>query len=460
MEESTDTITEFTADRFPPNGNGIRPPLSSRLITDAGEFTALADTWDELADACPTATIFQSHTWLTLWWKHFSRRSDRLMIILFHQNGRLVGAAPLFLRTIRLAGFSVQRQLRLLGSGEVFGDTFGFFLDDGPSDYLDILALSGYESRLIAALETAIGRGPVSCDRLELLNVPEGSPLRSLLQGTGDAPRFTGGATEADICPYLPAPASKEEYLRNLSPNIRRKFSQLSRALTTEKLFRLRAASSRAEAIEILDYLIGLHQRRWNRLGYPGLFAKPHFAEFFHDLCGRLFDRGQLWCKMAEDNATVFGARIAFRSNASYFDYLSGFDDRSPMTRHRPGFALLADMLDDAIATKSREINFLRGDESYKFELTSAVRRNVNIVLTSAKYSGTLRYYLWRFVGVAGLALTLLRRERDLLSVQFAQHPFHLFLFRYFGFRLPKFAAKFNRLTARAGNKRTEGEEN
>jgi CelD/BcsL family acetyltransferase involved in cellulose biosynthesis len=451
-------MTESRTEDMPPNGSGMPPALSLRLITDAGDFPALADAWDRLAEKSPTATIFQSHAWLSLWWKHFSRRSDRLMIMLFYQNDSLVGAAPFFLRTIRFAGIAAQRQLRLLGSGEVFANTFGLFLDDGPSDYLDILALPGQASRVIAALETAICSGTVSCDRIEMLNIPETSPLRSLFTDPAATHGFARTSTEADICPYLPTPASKEGYLRDLSPNIRRKFSQLSRALTTDKLFRLRSASTRAEAIDILDYLIALHQRRWNRLGYPGLFAKPHFTEFFHDFCGRLFDLGQLWCKVVEDSTSVFGARIAFRSNASYYDYLSGFDDRSPMAKHRPGFALVADMLDEAIANNSREINFLRGNESYKFEFTSAVRRNVNIVLTSARYAASARAILWRCSGCIGFAQTLVRRELGLLRVHYTQHPVHLFFFRYLGFRLPKFSAKVKILTRRSDAHHAEAE--
>ena len=416
-----------------------------QLITGADEFLSIGAAWDRLALGDPASTIFQSHTWLRLWWKYFSRKSDRLAVMLFSVDGALIGAAPLFLRTWRVAGWPVQHQLRLIGSGELSGNSFGMFLDDGPSDYLNILALPGWSAVVVSMIERAILDGTVPCDRLELLNIPEGSPLRGLFRSDARAGEYAGSSTGADICPYLPAPAGKEEFLRSLSPGIRRKFSQLSRSLGTDGIFRIRSAASRPEAGKILEYLIGLHQRRWNRLGYPGLFAKPHFAEFFRDLCGELFDRGELWCRVTENDSGVFGARIAFRFNGIYFDYLSGFDDHSAMTKHRPGFALLSGMIDDAIAGGAREINFLRGDEAYKFELTSAFRRNLNLTLTARAYHGTVRHALWLVAGCWRFLLTMIARERDLLLVQFRINPVHLFLLRYISFRAPKFAKKFSR---------------
>ena len=188
----------------------------------------------------------------------------------------------------------------------------------------------------------------------------------------------------------------------------------------------------------------------------PASLRNRTLAIFLRDLCGRLFDRGELWCKVVENDNSIFGARIAFSFNSGYFDYLSGFDDQSPMTKHRPGFALLADMLDDAILAKTREINFLRGDESYKFELTSAVRKNVNIVLTSIRYRGTVRYYFWQISGITRFCVTLLRREWNLLQVQYTRHPLHLFLLRYIEFRLPKFTAKFSSLRKHTGKQDSE----
>jgi hypothetical protein len=41
--------------------------LSAQVLLDLGSLEALADEWAELYAACPTATPFQSHAWVTAW---------------------------------------------------------------------------------------------------------------------------------------------------------------------------------------------------------------------------------------------------------------------------------------------------------------------------------------------------------------------------------------------------------
>ena len=208
-------MSDVTAGPAPVSASSENCDLSLRLIARRGSLLHSPMSADRLAEADPAATIFQSHTWLSLWWKHFSRKTDRLAILLCYSNGTLVGAAPFFLRTIRFAGWPVQRQLRLLGSGEVFSNTFGIFLDDGPSDYLNILAIPAYESKVTRAIERAIVNGTVSCDRLELLNIPDGSPLRHLFQHETSGVLFARAVTGADVCPYLPTPSRRRIFAKH-----------------------------------------------------------------------------------------------------------------------------------------------------------------------------------------------------------------------------------------------------
>ncbi|MYX23283.1 glycosyl transferase family 1, partial [Streptomyces sp. SID8380] len=57
----------------PRPGDGLRTeadpaPCTTEWITEPGAFALLAPAWRRLTAACPSATPFQSHAWLSSWW--------------------------------------------------------------------------------------------------------------------------------------------------------------------------------------------------------------------------------------------------------------------------------------------------------------------------------------------------------------------------------------------------------
>jgi hypothetical protein len=284
------------------HGKEMTGKLSTTIITEPLGFDSMRIVWNELAVNSPSATIFQSHEWLSLWWKHFSLPNDQLSVILVYDEQRLVGAAPCYFRTARLLGKGIQRKLMLIGSGEAFGKSFGFFFDDGPSDFLDFIALPGYEN---VVCHKFLEHTQTEYDCLEFLNIHEIGIVSSYLVPMMTVQGIRARITQADMCPYLSVPDSMESYLQSIAPGTRRKFSRLTRTIEQEKLFSIHSALTTNDAQELLEYLIDMHQHRWNRMGYPGLFAKPHFSAFFRELIGILFDQGQLWCKAIRSHGST-----------------------------------------------------------------------------------------------------------------------------------------------------------
>jgi CelD/BcsL family acetyltransferase involved in cellulose biosynthesis len=228
-----------------------------------------------------------------------------------------------------------------------------------------------------------------------------------------------------------------------LSASVRRRLTQAQRAASPEEaLFAIRPMQSLDERRAALALLAGLHQRRWNKVGFPGLFADPRFRAFQEELLAAFHAQGLLWCKVAEAQGTCVAGRLAFRLNGVYYDYLSGFDDAAPAAKRRPGLALLLDMIDDAFTNGCPTVDFLRGDEPYKFELTKNARYNWNAVLAGRRpgavhrLAARLRFAAW----LAG-------RERKLLGVQMRTRGAFRALPGYLAFRMPRLARKFARTT-------------
>ena len=107
--------------------------LRTEVLTNAGEFAALEEEWEDLYRNSARATPFQSWAWLYSWWEFYGEGYELRLITVRDDEGLLIGLAPLMLEC-RL-GF------RTL-----------LFVGDGPTDYLDVLAREGWETQVLEAL--------------------------------------------------------------------------------------------------------------------------------------------------------------------------------------------------------------------------------------------------------------------------------------------------------------------
>lgn len=114
--------------------------LSTEVIDDLSRLNDLSAAWEELARAGGDGALFRAPGWLLPWYRAFAPALEaRLRVVVVRDDGALVGLAPLYERTARLAGIKT-REIRLLG-------------DAGPRPpALDMLTASGYEERFAVAL--------------------------------------------------------------------------------------------------------------------------------------------------------------------------------------------------------------------------------------------------------------------------------------------------------------------
>lgn len=418
------------------------PELSVHVVRDAAELASLRAEWNAVARGS-SATVYQTFEWLSLWWKHLGSSKNRsLHVVLFRDGDRLVGVAPFFLESTPFFGRRGYACLSLLGSGTAFNRSSGMFLDDGPSDYLDVIALPAYGRAVARAFCAHVRDNAKLIDEVELLNISPGSFVGAELYPAMLASGLTCTKTEADVCPHMTLSTPVAEYLKTLDSSVRRRFTQAQKAAEEQTLFTVRSAATPADVDESLAALTQLHQRRWRKLGYPGLFAGSPFSDFQRAVARAFFANGWLRMKRADSGHAIVAARLAFAYEGRLYDYLSGFDDVSPAAKRRPGIALLLSLMDDAVKEGVRSIDFLRGDEGYKFELTGEVRRNANILVVPREARAASRRLVMKLVRVRSYLRYVLAREWGLLSVQLEEHRFPASLYQYVRFRTERLVRK------------------
>lgn len=427
-------------------GNDLVRSLTVEVVEDDRAFLSLRPAWDELVEKS-SGDIFQTFDWLSLWWKYYGEHPARTLHVLVvrHETG-IAAICPLFSEVEGFLGLPLRKRLRMMGCGVSGNGSSALLSGFGPSDYLDAILDPSYRAEIVRILIEHIQTERQRYDEVEFLNIPERGFLSNALLPELRKQGIPHRTQPTDICPRMTTPSDADDFVRKLKPEIRRRINQVRRAAL--ELYSIETVQSRGELKAALDNLIALHQRRWNQLGYPGLFADRRFSLFQEEVLQSFFDQGRIWCKTVELDGSCVAVRIGFKFNSTIYDFLSGFDYDSPASKRRPGIALLFSMIQDAISSGAHAVDFLRGDEEYKFDFADGVARNSLIVIHGARNPGAVRSSLSRAIAMARLVLAALRKEWTLLTIQYHVHGGIRCLPRYVRFRTQRARIRLSRETS------------
>jgi CelD/BcsL family acetyltransferase involved in cellulose biosynthesis len=346
------------------------------IIDDVYELERRAPAWRRLLERASNAQPVLTPLWLLTWWREFGA-GRALRVIVMEEGEELVGLLPLSLRATAHRRAIPVRRLELLATGEDEADEIG-------SDYVGGLAARGREVEVAeAAARVVIGRLAGEWDELRMTAMNGDDPLVSSLSA---ALRRRGVLAQVAVigeAPYVPLPATWDEYTRALGSSRRYVVTRSLRELEAWSGgdWEHRRARTPQELEEGAAILRELHAERWNQEGRGGVFASGRFRRFHEAAMPRLL--------AGEDGATldlswllVRGAPIAAAYSIVYAGrvhfYQSGRRVDVPKAL-RPGIAMHALAIRAAIASGLREYDFLAGASRYKRELSLAARPLVSL---------------------------------------------------------------------------------
>ncbi len=336
-------------------------------IADFSALAAYADDWRRIAGASERATVFQTWEWTKAWWAHFGAPGKRrLWAMAFRDNGAIVGFAALFLPPVGVP----LRVARLVG--------------DGGSDYLDLVALSGYEARVVEAFWACLHDRRRRWDWCDLAQTRPGSVLDSALQsGT----RTAGGGVRVtpvtgETCPFLRLPEANgwDGFRKTLGKKMRSNVGYYERNL--QKLYEVEyRVASRDTLADDQNAFYDLHQARWNKRWLPGAFATRRARAFHDDAARALLASGHLRLHTLSLDGEIEATLYCFHKAPRTYYYLGGFAPE--LAKFSIGTVLTAQAIRYAIeADQAAEFDFLRGDEPYKYKWGAQDRRNRRLSVT------------------------------------------------------------------------------
>jgi CelD/BcsL family acetyltransferase involved in cellulose biosynthesis len=214
---------------------------------------------------------------------------------------------------------------------------------------------------------------------------PAGEALASAFGRREMRERWTLNVEREDVCPVvtLPPGIDFEGYLATLSKRQRHEIRRKIRRAEAHGPIRL---TDSIDPLADLDLFIDLHQRKW---GDKGLFADTPGGNASRLFFRRLFEEHRPDGPLRLAFLTVGDRRIAagvhFRTPDGYLYYNAGTDPRA--RELSPGVIMVASYIQRAIEEGCRRLDFMRGNEPYKYEW-GAIDEPIQRILVRRDSSG------------------------------------------------------------------------
>jgi CelD/BcsL family acetyltransferase involved in cellulose biosynthesis len=326
---------------------GAGPRLAVGEITtevhheDAG-FDALRPEWLDLERRAVEDNIFMSHLWQHAWWQDLGGEAE-LDLLAFRHDGRLVGLASTYRE--KVGGFPVVR--------------FGGGLE--VTDYTGFLVEGGYEEAVGRAFLERCLEFPGLVLDLHFLR-SDGVTLAALTRAARDLERRYHVENE-EVSPRITLPSDWDTYLASLSKKDRHELRRKRRRLEEAGGWTVSETDAQRLASD-LEIFFNLHAASTRA---KADFLTEEVKRFFRHICHHLLEEGWLSLRLLHHQDRPVAAVLGFVSRGKLLLFNSGYDPG--LNTLSAGLVLMSEEVRLAITDGLSEVDFLRGDEKYKYDL-------------------------------------------------------------------------------------------
>ncbi len=324
------------------------------------DFAALESDWRRLFAASVCAP-FLSFEWISIWLGNFGE-GRKIYALRALRGGETIGILPLALLNRKVFGLKLRR-IGFLGEAQ------------GGADYLDLIAKEEDKNEILTAVFGFL-KSENNYDLIELENMSGDSAIVKFLDNLSAKDLRTETAATA-ICPQINLSHGWETVLKQSrrADNFKRRLKKLEKHAG----FEFRSVTDAEQSVEAFERFYELHERRWAADGGSELSGHPRLAAFQREAVVKMANAGlvrfdELWAEGA-CRASVYG----LDDGKTFYYYNAGYDldwaDKSV------GLVLIGLSIKDAIARGVKIYDFLRGDETYKFDWANTQSELVTVGL-------------------------------------------------------------------------------
>jgi CelD/BcsL family acetyltransferase involved in cellulose biosynthesis len=350
-----------------PVGAGVCPSttVSVQAVSDWEAFAALEPEWNALLRRSGADAIFLTWEWIQSWREAAGAGVRPLVLTARTGDGALVGAAPFYRTTLRLADVVPYRTLRVLG--------------DHPTgaEYPDWIAAAEVAETVLRALAKALAaRGDWDC--LWMPRVSGWSGARERLTAAASA---AGLRCHLRVKPFaaIPLPGTPQALWTQVSANQRSTLQRARAKVLGRPGVRFVACESPADLPRFLEALFRLHHRRWLLKGEEGTFRRnPEGARFYERFAPRAQACGWLRFYGLEEDGELKAVQVGYVYGGAFHQLQEGFD---PEYAAGAGNVVRALALERCVAEGLHTYDFLGGSSEHKRRWGAQVRDGYDLFL-------------------------------------------------------------------------------
>jgi len=369
------------------------------VVTDDA-VTSLQAAWLRLFFDSASRNPFGHPVWLTTWARHFIKPRQLYLLAAYDDLDTLVGVAPFYRRTYRVAPGLSATAVQLLGSNE----------HGTLTELAQVLAVPGYERPVLAAVMRYLIERPEDWDWIELILAPNQGWFEPhwLAQTGGPSGAFVvHKGTRA--CVVLPLPRTWDELRsslkRNIKESLRRGVNSLKNSGLSCEVVKPHDEESLREALATLAMLHGRRSQVSGKIGHPDNLVDCSDSAFLTDVATALFGAGQVVPYTLLIDGTPAASQLVIMANGVTFLSLSGFDPK--WWSHNVSTTLQSHCLREAICRGDTIANFSPGPNVAKLRWSEQLELYQEFVVVNGRRRSRLAFSLfWQLRAAA-----VLRRE-------------------------------------------------
>jgi len=327
---------------------------------------SLKDDWNRLLQKSASHVPFLTFEYQQDWWQTRGGgewpEDSQLVLITACEGDQLIGIAPLF-QTTNILG---KQALMFVGAIEV-------------SDFLDFIVQPSYLPEfIIGLLDFLLNADAIpSWEVLDLYNILEDSPSLEILQKEAERRSWTHQQIHLQPSPFIKLPGDYESYLAGIDKKqrheIRRKMRNVETSLADSDLY----FTEDTEKLESdVDEFIAMMEQDPNKRD----FLTDRMRQHLHITARTAFNQGWLQLAFFTLDGKKASANMSFKFNQRLWLYNSAWD--WDFREYSPGWVLLAQLIKWAVENGIEELDFMRGDEPYKYKFGGVDRHIYRVVLT------------------------------------------------------------------------------
>ncbi len=277
--------------------------------------------------------------WLAVWWQEFGSGAE-LYLCAVWQRGKIIGIAPLLVRGETAA---------IVGSADV-------------CDYLDFVVAPGMERDFFSVLLDDLRQKGVK--HLDLRPLRPDSTVLTDLVSIAQNRGYQVLCNLEDVSLELDLPSTWEEYLATLTGKQRHEVRRKLRRLGEAGNVNYHIVEDSAAVNDVMDaFLKMFSEGRKDK----ATFMTTRMGSFFRSIGNTMAEAGLLRLGILELDTRPTAMVMCFDYNDCVYLYNSGYDPNCSSL----SVGILSKVLciKDSIQKGRRKFDFLKGGESYKYDL-------------------------------------------------------------------------------------------